>query len=205
MDFTKLASKESIEKTIQSLAGRGVEAILAENGTEALAKTKELIPAGASVMNGSSVTLEQIGFVDYLKSGTHGWNNVHEAIINESEPGKKAKLRKESVLSDYYLGSIHALTEAGEFIIASQTGSQLPHIVYTSQNIIFVASVKKIVPSLEFAFKRLYEHVIPLEEKHMQEKYGMGTNPNKIVIWNGEATVNKRQARLILVNEDLGF
>ena len=36
-------------------------------------------------MNGSSVTLEQIGFVDYLKAGAHGWNNVHAGIVAEPD------------------------------------------------------------------------------------------------------------------------
>lgn len=34
---------------------------MVENGTEALEKIKALVPARASVMNGASVTLEQIG------------------------------------------------------------------------------------------------------------------------------------------------
>jgi L-lactate utilization protein LutC len=176
-----------------------------ENGQEALVKIKELIPKGASVMNGASVTLEQIGFVDYLKGDEHGWNNLHEAIIAEKDPAKQALLRKQSVLSDYYLGSVHALAETGEFVIASNSGSQLPHIVFTSSNLIFVVSTKKITPSLPEAMKRLMEHVIPLEDVHMKEKYGVGTAPNKILIYNDENPTVGRKIRMILVNEDLGF
>jgi len=51
-------------------------------------------------MNGSSTTLTEIGFVDYLKEGIHGWDNVHEDILNEKDPAKQAQLRKESVLAD---------------------------------------------------------------------------------------------------------
>ncbi len=204
MDYTQLAKKESVEKTIQSLAPRNVEAFMVESGAEALAKIKELIPAGASLMNGSSVTLEQIGFVEYLKGGAHPWKNLHDGIIAETDPEKKIELRKQAVSSDYYLGSIHALAETGEFVIASNSGSQLPHIVFTSPNLIFIVSTKKIVPTLADAMNRLYEHVIPLEEKHMQEKYGVGTNPSKIVIFNAEKQ-SKRKVRIILVNEDLGF
>ncbi|MEK9182459.1 MAG: LUD domain-containing protein, partial [Patescibacteria group bacterium] len=135
MDYKTLATKESTEKTIEALKARGVEALVVGSGADALAKIKELIPEGASVMNGSSVTLEQIGFVEYLKSGEHGWNNLHDGIIAEKDPAKKAELRKLGVLSDYYLGSVHALAETGEFVIASNTGSQLPHIVFTSPNL----------------------------------------------------------------------
>jgi L-lactate utilization protein LutC len=205
MNYNILATKEAVDKTIKALNSKNIETFLVKNGPEALEKIKELIPQGASVMNGASVSLEQIGFVDYLKSGTHGWKNLHEAILAEKDPAKQAILRKQSVLSDYYLGSVHALIENGEFIIASNTGSQLPYIVFTSPNLIFVVSTKKIVPNLTEAMKRLEEHVVPLEDKHMMEKYGVNTALNKIVIFKNENHMLGRKVRMILVKEDLGF
>jgi L-lactate utilization protein LutC len=205
MDYVTLAPKNIVDRTIRALGKRNVEAETAETGALALARIKELIPKGASVMNGSSTTLIEMGFVDYLKSGAHGWNNLHEAIINEKDPAKQTALRKQSVISDLYLGSVHALAETGEFIIASNTGSQLPHVVFTSPNLIFIVSTQKIVPTLEDCFKRLHDHVIPLEEIRMQKAYGLGTAPNKIIIFNGENLKSGRKIRMILVNEKLGF
>jgi len=144
MDYNRLAPKEIIEKTVKALNSKNIEVTIVDNGNEALEKIKEFIPQGLSVMNGSSVTLEQIGFIDYLKSGEHGWNNLHKNILNEKDKAKQTILRKQSVISDYYLGSVHALAETGEFVIASNTGSQLPHIVFTSPNLIFVVSTKKL-------------------------------------------------------------
>ena len=51
---------------------------------------------------------------------------------------KQGKLRRESCLAEYFLGSIHAVTEQGEIIVASNTGSQLPSYVFTSNNVIWV-------------------------------------------------------------------
>jgi hypothetical protein len=64
-------------------------------------------------MNGASTTLQQIGYVDYLKEGKHGWNNLHDGILAEKDTAKQAELRKHSVVSDYYVGSVHALTDTG--------------------------------------------------------------------------------------------
>src|SRR3989338_4091237 len=186
MKYEELATKEVIQKVIETLGARSVEAFMVENGSEALIKIKELIPKGASIMNGASVTLEQIGFIDYLNGGGHDWNNLHEAIIAEKDSAKQTLLRKQAVLSDYYLGSVHALAETSEFVIASNTGSQLSHIVFTSPNLIFVVSTKKIVPTLADTFKRLDEHVMPLENEHIMKKYGRGTQQNKIIIFKGE-------------------
>ena len=142
-NFTDVATDVQITKTTDALTKNGYLPEVVKTKADALTKIKELIPSGVSVMNGSSQTLEQIGFVEYLKEGAHGWNNLHENILKETEPEKQAKLRKESVLSDFYLGSVHALTENGEMIIASNTGSQLPHIVFTSQQVIFVVGGQK--------------------------------------------------------------
>ena len=206
-NFSELADQATIERTIKAIAERGVEPMLVANKEEAMAKIKELIPAGASVMNGSSVTLEQIGFVNYLKDGAHGWNNLHAAIVAETDKPKQMALRKAALNSDYYLGSVHAIAETGELVIASNTGSQLPHIVFTSPNIIFVASTKKIAADLPEALKRLNEYVVPLEDVHMKEKSkgAYGTMLSKIFIMNRENPMMGRKVRIILVNEDLGF
>ena len=205
MNFTTLASDETVTKTAAALAAKSYDVTVVDNGAAALEKIKALIPPGASVMNGASVTLETIGFVDYLKSGAHNWNNLHEAILAEKDPAKQAALRRQSVLSDFYLGSVHGLAENGEFVIASKTGSQLPHIVFTSPNLIFVVSTKKIVPTLADAMTRLEQYVVPLEDEHMKQKYGARTALNKIVIFKDENPQSGRKIYFILVKEDLGF
>lgn len=205
MSYETLATQEQITKTIAALAERNVHAEVVASGAEAFEKIKTMIPEGASVMNGASVTLETIGFVNYLQEGNHGWNNLHETIIKEQDKEKQGALRKQAVLSDYYLGSVHALSENGQFLIASNTGSQLPHIVFTSQNLIFVVGAQKIVANLDEAFKRLEEYVVPKEEIHMQEKYGAHTYPSKVVLFNREKPDSGRTVKMLIVNEKLGF
>lgn len=205
MDYNKLATEESIKKTSAALIERGFHAEVVDTKEEALEKIKSLIPAGATVMNGSSVTLEEIGYVDYLKSNEHPWEDFHAAVGSESDPLKRAELRKKAVNSEFYLGSVHALTETGEIVIASNTGSQLPHVVFTSPNVILVVSTKKIVPTLSDAFTRLEEHVIPLEDEHMKQLYGMGTKHSKTVILRHENPMMKRNVLVLFVKESLGF
>lgn len=205
MNYTTLPTDTAIAKTIEHLQNNGVHAMLVEDEVAALEKIKERIPKGGSVMNGSSLTLEQIGFIAYLKSGAHGWNNLHEAIVSEKDPIAQSALRKQALLSDYYLGSVHALSQTGEFVIASNSGSQLPHIVFSSPNILFVVGVQKIVPSLPDALKRLEDYVIPLENERANKKYGVGTYPSKIVIFKKENPNLKRNVSMILVHKALGF
>ena len=73
MDYHTLASKESIIKTAAALTANGIEATVVDTKEAVLEEIKKLIPQGSSVMNGSSTTLQQIGYIDYLKAGAHGW------------------------------------------------------------------------------------------------------------------------------------
>ncbi len=205
MNDTILADKEALYRTIDALGARGVQTVVVENRAEALKEIQSLIPKGASVMNGSSRTLEEIGFIEYLKSGDHSWNNLHEGILNEQDPAKKALLRKQAILSDYYLGSVHAVAETGEFVIASNSGSQLPHVVFTSPNLIFVVGTQKLTPNLDAAMKRVREYVLPLEDARMKETGAAGSAISKMVIFEREPTFMQRKVLIIFVNEALGF
>ena len=205
MNYETLASRESVNRAISALTERGIEGMVVNNTEEAMEKVKSLIPKGASVMNGSSRTLEEIGFVAYLESGSHGWKNLHEEILAEKDPAKQAALRKQAVSSDYYLGSVHAIAETGQIVIASNSASQLPHIVFTSPNIIFVAGVQKLTPNLDAALERVREYVLPLEDKRMKEAGMGGSAISKLLIFEREPAFMGRKVRIILVNEKLGF
>lgn len=205
MDYKTLASSETIEKTKIALKEHNFEPIEVNSKEEALAKILELIPEGASVMNGSSVTLQEIEYVDLLKNRQHKWKNLHDAVLAETDKDKQALLRKQSVLSDFYLGSAHAVTEEGEIVITSNAGSQLPHLVFTSPNIILVIGAQKIVPTLPDAFRRVQEHVIPLEDARMKSAYGYGTMLAKTLILHKENPAMGRKVYVIIVNEKLGF
>ncbi len=203
--MNKIATIEKITTTMDALKTNGFVPIHVKTKEEALKKIKELIPGGVSVMNGASKTLQDVGYIDYLKEGTHPWNNFQDKILAEKDQSKQNQLRREAVLSDYYLGSVHALTEKGELVIASNTGSQLPHLVFTSPNLVLVIGANKIVPKLQDAFMRLENHTIPLENKRMQNVYGIDTLWAKTVILHKENPMLGRKVYIVIVEEELGF
>ena len=205
MNYNKITGEDVIKKVEKALAKNGFIPEVVSTKALALSRIKEIIKDGASVMNGASRTLEEIGFINYLKEGKHGWKNLHEAVLNEKDLAKKMLLRKQSVLSDYYLGSAHALTEKGELVIASGSGSQLPHLVFTSPNIILVVGTQKITPNIDTALARLKEYVFPLEDARMKEAGMGGSIISKVLIINCEPAFSQRKVHIILVKEKLGF
>lgn len=200
-----LAAVDRVQKASDALSAHNFTTTVVASGSDAVEFIKRTVPPGATVMNGTSTTLEQIGFIDYLKSGAHGWKNNHEVILAETDPQKQGELRKHAVVSDYYFGSVHAVTENGELVIASNTGSQLPHHAFTSQHLILVVSTKKIVPTLSDAFERIAKHVVPLEDERSKKAYGVPTQLNKTLILHGENAFMGRTVHVVFVQEDLGF
>jgi len=202
--WTELANEAVIKRTSDALESRGVRVEFLNNKEEPLKRLREIIPPGADVMIGSSTTLKEIGFVDLLKSGDHHWNNLKDKILSEKDPLKQAELRKKSITADYFLGSVHAVSQSGEVIIASNTGSQLPSYAFSSSNVVWVVGAQKIVLNLEEGMRRVREYCLPLEDKRMKQAGFVGSAIGKILIFEREVMPD-RKITLIFVNEKLGF
>jgi hypothetical protein len=203
--WERLPSKETIDRTIAALKGRGINAEFVPNRQEALELVAGLVPSGAELMTASSRTLDEIGFLALLKSGKHQWTSLNDIVYGEKDPAKRAELRKRSVNVDYFLGSVHAITEAGETIVASASGSQIPSYAFTSKNVIWVAGTQKIVPNLEEGLRRVREHSLDLESARMKSLGFPGSMIAKILIVEREPAQLGRKVSMILVNEKLGF
>ncbi|HMR00873.1 MAG TPA: lactate utilization protein [Candidatus Gracilibacteria bacterium] len=202
--YITLPSEAVVAKTMKSLEERGITSSLYPNREAALEALKKMIPEGASIVNGSSRTLEEIGFIEFLKSGSHPWNNLQEKIVEESDREKQTLLRKKSV-ADYFTGSVHAVAETGELIIASGSGSQLPPLVFTASNVLLVVGVQKITPDLSSGIARLKEYVYPLEDERMKSVGMGGSVLSKLLIINSEPAFMGRTFHVLFVNEKLGF
>jgi L-lactate utilization protein LutC len=206
VDFSKPATLDMVEETIEAVKSRGISVELLNTRKDALERLKNIIPAGASVMTGASVTLREIGFEELLISNTHPWRNLKDDIVIEKDPAKQLLLRKRALLADFFIGSVHAIVRTGELVVASASGSQLAPYSFTSSNIIWVAGTQKITRTVEEGFQRIREHIMPHEEERMRAKTGgkMGTTLGKLLIFEREAPFLGRTVRLLLVRERVG-
>ena len=201
-EFEKLASDEQIERTRKALEANGIHALLARNGEEAKQMFFELVPDGSEVFLGASVTLEQLGIKDIIdKSGR--FDSVRPKIFAMNRETQGREIRKLGGAPDYAAGSVHAVTEDGQVMIASKTGSQIGAYASGAGKVIWVVGAQKLVKDLSEGVRRIYEYCVPREEVHMQELYHTGTAPNKILIVSGE--IRPDRITMIIVKEDLGF
>jgi hypothetical protein len=201
-EFANLASNEQIERTVKALEANGIHAVVAENGEEAKRIFFELVPEGAEVFLGASVTLETLGIKDEIdKSGKY--DSIRPKMFAMDRATQGREIRKLGGAPDYAAGSVHAVTEAGQVLIASNTGSQLGPYASGAGKVIWVVGAQKLVKDLDEGMKRIYEYDLPLETEHMRQLYNMGTGVNKVLIVNREIRPNR--ITMIIVKEELGY
>src|SRR3989344_6258673 len=124
MDYTILASAEQIEKTVAALHINGITAYVASNGKEAKEKLFSLMPHGSSVMNMTSMTLESIGVAQEIQESGK-YDSIRQRLYGMSRATQSKEMRELGAAPDWAVGSVHAVTEDGKVMIASNTGSQL--------------------------------------------------------------------------------
>ncbi len=201
-DFGVLAGQDTIKKAMAALNANGIKTILAGNGDEAKKIALGLIPPGSEIMNMSSVTVNSIGLADELnESGKY--DSVRKKFAAMDKKTQGSQMQKLGAAPDYTIGSVHAVTEDGKVIVASQSGSQLPSYAFGSLHVIWIVGAQKFVKNLDEGMKRVYEYVLPLESERAQKAYGKGSSVNKLLIVNKE--VNPDRITMIIVKEKLGF
>jgi hypothetical protein len=202
MEFAKLATDEQVKRTAAALEANNIRTVIAADGIDAKRVFFELVPDGAEVFLGASITLEKLGIKDEIdNSGRFDAIRPKMFAMDRATQGKE--IRKLGGTPDYAAGSVHAVTEAGQVIIASNTGSQLGPYASGAGKIIWVVGTQKIVKDLDQGMRRIREYCLPLEEQHMQQLYKLSTAINKILIVNHE--LRPGRTTMILVKEELGF
>ena len=113
------------------------------------------------------------------------------------------EIRKLGGAPDVAAGSVHAVTEDGQVLIASNTGSQLGPYASGAGKVIWVVGAQKLVKDLNEGLRRIYEYDLPLETEHMRQLYNAPTAVNKLLIINKELRANR--IAMIIVKEVLGY
>ena len=199
----ELASEETIQETVENLESNGFEVIVIDSADDALTELQSLIPAEASVMNGHSTTLEEIGFDEYLSDGDHEWESLPDKIWSIDDDAKRQAARRESQTADYFLGGINGISQTGELVAADRSGSRIGAYPFAASNVVIVSGANKIVPTLEDALNRLETVAYPLENERAKEAYGVDSAIAKQLILRQE--LEEGRTTVVLIREHLGY
>ncbi len=200
--FGTVADDASVKRATAALEANGMTVLRAANPAEARRIVLDLLPEGAQVNHGASLSLEVAGIIEAVeKSGRYEF--LRPRIRSMDRKTQADEIRRLGAAPDLMLGSVHAVTETGSLIAASMGGSQLGPYVSGAGRVILVVGTQKIVSDLEEGLRRVNDYAFLLEDARAQLAYGIHSAVNKVLIINREVVPGR--ITVVFVDEVLGF
>ena len=198
-----------MEKLLNTLKSCGYNPHFVKNKDEALTLAKTFIKPNMSVGLGGSVSVQQIGLLEYLVNKKDiVLHNQYEAGISMEE---NIERRRKGVVSDIYVTSVNAITRDGKLVNADGSGNRVAAFSYGPKNLLVIAGINKIVETLEDGFKRVMEVAAPKNIERInnvaikmgkEPRYNLDNIANKFSWVKAD---DKDRIIIVLVDEELGY
>ena len=198
-----------MEKLIETLNSCGYDTHFVKTKEDALALSKTYIKSGMSVGLGGSVSVQEIGLLDYLL------NKKDITLFNQYEDGismdENIHRRRQGLVSDIFVTSTNAITKDGKLVNADGSGNRVAAFSYGPKNVLVIVGVNKIVEDVEAGFKRVMEvaaikNIDRINNKAIEmgkePKYNLDNIANKFSWVKAD---DKDRIIIILVDEELGY
>jgi len=170
MEAREWHEKLSVESTLSALERNGFDVRFYPTAEEALAGVLELVPEGAKVGLGGSVTLREMGLVDALEARGVAVANHWKAGREGASPEEVLEIRRAHINSDVFITSTNAVTETGELVNIDGTGQRVAAMIFGPKKVIVVAGVNKITGDLEEGLWRASNVAAPMNARRLHPK-----------------------------------
>jgi hypothetical protein len=201
LNFSAPANEADVESLAANLRNRNFEVVIVDSAADAKAAVMERIPQGAQVHSGKSKSLEDAGLFKELME-SEKFDFIRKRTLKMDRRAQAHEIRKLGAAPDVMLGSVQAVTEAGQLVVTSASGSQIGPYASGAGRLILVIGSQKIVPDLESAFRRMEEYVFPWEDARLRETLGIGTMITRTLII--ERDYYPGRTTVILVRDPIG-
>lgn len=203
-----------MDKLVDSLRTNHIRGYIVNNREEAKQLALELIPKGATIAMGNSLTLREIGLFEHIINGDFNVINQFEQGISAEE---NVKRRKAGLSADVYLTSTNAVTLDGELVNIDGKGNRVAAMMFGPGRVIIIAGENKIVTNLAEAWTRIKEKTAPELARRLGRatpcaktaKCGKCASPERIcrlyTVIGGQMPADKERIHVILVREHLGI
>ncbi len=185
MSDSTIASADVIERTAAALRANDFEVVVAATADEAKVAVLAAIPEGATVNTAGSATLIQLGIVEEIEQSGR-YDPIRPKVMQMDRLAQADEVRRLTAAPDVEVGSVNALTESGQMLIASGSGSQLGPYAGTAGKLVIVVGAQKIVPDFDAALRRVYDYLLPIESERMQALMGRDSAVRKLLVLNAD-------------------
>jgi hypothetical protein len=199
--FTTLPDEQTLASAVTALEEHGFSVEVVDDLDAARQTVLARIPHGSSVMTNTSVTLQETGIADAINDGGR-YDSARNRMFALDFATQAQEMKAIGGQPDYSLGSVHAVTRDGTLVIASASGSQLASYAWGAANVIFVVGAQKLVPTLEAAHERIYQHSLVLEDARAIAAYGQHSSVGKVMEIHQELP---GRIHVVLIRQVVGF
>ncbi len=143
---------------VKNLKQRHFDAWYCATKEEALRVALSLIPQGASVGWGGTVSAQQIGLIDAVRS-------AHYCAIDRDRcttPEEKEEAMHKALAADIFLTSANAMSLDGQMINIDGTGNRVAAIIYGPKSVLVIVGMNKVEDTLEDAMRRARNVASPI-------------------------------------------
>jgi L-lactate utilization protein LutB len=204
------------KRVVEALQRNRFDACYVQNKEEACAKALEMIPEGASVAFGGSMTLFEIGLVAALKNNPR-WNLIDRYGLNLS-PEQLREIFLQALRVDYFLTSANAVSEDGQLFFVDGANTRVAPVLFGPAHVILVLGVNKICVDAAAAHQYMQIVSRPVNCKRLNTQtpcVAMGAcqdcnSPARIcnstvVLHKHNIRSDHHQIHVIMVGEELGY
>lgn len=215
--------------TINNLQKKNINAKYASNAQEALATVMEMIPAGATVARGDSITVDQLGIIPELRKRKQ--NVIIDPMARDADglymlpEIERRKIAKETFSADIFLVGTSAVTLDGKLVNIDGWGNRVAAMIFGPDKVIVVAGMNKVVKDVNEALERIHSYAAPMNAKRHHLKHqseDLGDLPcartgicidcnhdwricRYTVIIEGTMIREKGRINVVLIGEELGI
>ncbi len=202
--------EKRIQRTVQALKNNAMDAWYVKTAAEVVPLAASLMPEGATVACGGSVTLAETGVMQLLAGGRYHFLD-RAGLSGEA----LQKVFRDAFSADWYCMSSNAITEQGELYNVDGNANRVAALAYGPTNVLVVAGYNKIVPDLAAADARVRAVAAPANTARLSCKTPCAVtgrcegchSPGRICCSTLICAQQRVPGRIkvILVGEELGF
>ncbi|MFC1969764.1 lactate utilization protein [Chloroflexota bacterium] len=154
--------EERAKRTVEALQKNGFTAFYVEERQKARQEILKLVPDGATVGVGGSITIRQLEVLPELAKAGH---RIYDHWVSGLSFEEVLAIRRAQLTCDVFLSSANALTSDGQIVCGEGIGNRVCAMTFGPPKVIIAVGVNKITGDLNQALRRVKELAAPLALK----------------------------------------
>ncbi len=144
----------------ENLQKRGFAAEYCPDSEAALKRALELIPLDSSVGYGGSLTINDLGLKEALR--TRG-NSMFDRDLAKN-PQESTQIMHDALAADWFLMGSNAISEDGQLVNIDGNGNRVTALIYGPKNVLILCGINKVTKTLEDAYHRARNQAAPTNQ-----------------------------------------